>query len=130
MAATLDFFFFQALTSWPFRKYKIFLYRQWYIKLCGCFLTVDGECDLSLSYSNPWDDGLTYILAGIRLAHRLQIQLVAVTQNLWGREKGRKYKQGKSAKQQEGINKIKAHMYMSRRQANVLLYLHLCTLLF
>lgn len=61
--------------------------KYWYIKLCGFFLTVDCERDLSLSYSNPWDDGLTYILASIRLAHRLQIQLVAVTQNLWGSEK-------------------------------------------
>lgn len=85
--------------------------------MCGGFLTVDGERDLSLSYSNPWDDGLTYVLAGIRLAHRLQIQLVAVTQNLWGsREKVHKYKQGKSAKQQEGVNKIKAHMHKRRKR--------------
>lgn len=80
-------FFFQLLTSWPFTKYKLFIYKQQYFEMCGGFLTVDGERDLSLSYSNPWDDGLTYILAGICLAHRLQIQLVAVTQNLWGSEK-------------------------------------------
>lgn len=80
-------FFFQLLTSWPFTKCKLFIYKQQYFEMCGGFLTVDGECDLSLSYSNPWDDGLTYILAGICLAHRLQIQLVAVTQNLWGSEK-------------------------------------------
>lgn len=40
-----------------------------YMKLCGRFLTIDGERDLRLAYSDPWDDGLTNILAGIGLAH-------------------------------------------------------------
>ncbi len=99
---------------------------------CGCFLTIDSECDLRLSDSNPWDDGLTYVLASVRLTHRLQIQLVAVTQNLWGGEgKRHKYKQSKSSKQQEGINKIKAHMVMfKRKEAVVVLYLHPCSLLY
>lgn len=70
------------------------------LKMCGeVSLTVDGERDLGLSYSNPWDDGLTYILAGIRLAHRTQIQLVAVTQNLWGSGNKKKKKKRKRSTQ-------------------------------
>lgn len=51
-----------------------------------CFLTVDSEGDLSLPDSDPRDDGFAHVLAGIGLAHGLQIQLVAVTQNLGGVE--------------------------------------------
>lgn len=48
------------------------------------FLTVDGKGDLGLPDSDPRDDGFAHVLAGIDLAHGLQIQLVAVTQNLEG----------------------------------------------
>lgn len=47
-----------------------------------CFLTVHSEGDLSLPDSDPRDNGFAHVLAGIGLAHGLQIQLVAVTQNL------------------------------------------------
>lgn len=51
-------------------------------------LTVDGKGDFGFPDSDPRDDGLAYVLAGIGLADGLQIQLVAVTQNLLGRENG------------------------------------------
>lgn len=51
--------------------------------MSGEFLTIDGERDLGLPDSDPRDDGLAYVLAGVCLAHRLQMQLVAVAQNLW-----------------------------------------------
>lgn len=51
-----------------------------------CFLTVDSKGDLGLPDSDPRDDGFAHVLAGIGLAHGLQIQLVAVTQNLEGVE--------------------------------------------
>lgn len=71
--------------------------------MSGEFLTIDVERDLGLPYSDPRDDGLAYVLAGVRLAHWLQMQLVAVTQNLWGsgEKKVHKYKQGKGAKQRD-----------------------------
>lgn len=47
-------------------------------------LTIDGKGDLGFPDSDPRDDGFAYVLAGIGLADRLQIQLVAVTQNLLG----------------------------------------------
>lgn len=47
-------------------------------------LTIDSKGDLSFPDSDPWDDGFAHVLAGIGLADRLQIQLVAVTQNLLG----------------------------------------------
>lgn len=73
--------------------------------MCGHSLTVDSERDLSLSYSNPGDDGLTYVLAGVSLAHGLQIQLIAVTQNLWGSRR-MDTDINKAAEQQDGINKV------------------------
>lgn len=48
------------------------------------FLTIDGESDLGLPDADPRDDGLAYVLAGVSLAHWIQKQLVAVTQNLCG----------------------------------------------
>lgn len=37
--------------------------------MSGEFLTIDVERDLGLPYSDPRDDGLAYVLAGVRLAH-------------------------------------------------------------
>lgn len=48
----------------------------------GWFLTVDSQGDLGLPDSDPRDDGFAHVLAGISLAHGIQIQLVAVAQNL------------------------------------------------
>lgn len=45
-------------------------------------LTVDGERDLGFSHSNPGHDGFTDVLAGVGLAHRLQVQLVVVAEDL------------------------------------------------
>lgn len=49
-------------------------------------LTVDSQRDLGLADSDPRDDGFAHVLTSIGLTHRLQIQLVAVTQNLEGVE--------------------------------------------
>lgn len=48
------------------------------------WLTVDIEGDLPLSHADPGDDGLADVLAGVRLRHRLEVQLVAVAQHLRG----------------------------------------------
>lgn len=44
--------------------------------------TVDGEHDLGLSHADPGYDGLAHVLASVRLAHWLQVQLVVVAKDL------------------------------------------------
>lgn len=58
--------------------------KQWYSDFLWGVLTVDGKGDLGFPDSDARDDGFAYVLAGIGLADGLQIQLVAVTQNLLG----------------------------------------------
>lgn len=45
-------------------------------------LTVDEEGDLPLAHADAGDDGLADVLAGVRLGDRLEVQLVAVAQDL------------------------------------------------
>lgn len=51
-------------------------------KAGGCELTVDCERNFSLSHSNSRHDGLADILSCVGLAHRLQVQLVVVAEDL------------------------------------------------
>lgn len=54
----------------------------WWFLWGGWLLTIDSKGDLGFPDPDTWDDGFAHVLTGIGLADGLQIQLVAVAQNL------------------------------------------------